>query len=85
MLTTPQAVRLMLATLGHKGLIERRPHPGNKRVVQTFLTGEGRSVIVRCRVEVLEVERRLARNVDDEERRTVIQFLEKYLYGTEVR
>jgi DNA-binding MarR family transcriptional regulator len=81
MLTTPQAVRLMLATLEHKGLVERRPDPANGRVVQTFLSREGRSVIRSCRVEAVEVERRLAKNVGDEERRMVIQFLERYLHG----
>lgn len=79
MMTTPQAVRLMLVTLERKGLVERRPDPDHGRVVRTFLSEQGRSVILRCRARAAEVERRLTKDVDDRERRRVIEFLENYL------
>jgi DNA-binding MarR family transcriptional regulator len=80
--TTPQAVRLMLATLVRKGLVERRPDPDNGRIVQAFLSEQGRTVILSCRSEAVEIEGRLAKDVDDDERRMVIQFLERYLRGS---
>ena len=77
--TTPQAVRLTLTMLERKGLVERRPDPDNGRIVQTYLSEKGRSVILRCRAEATKVEQRLARNVGDIDRRMMIQFLGRYL------
>jgi DNA-binding MarR family transcriptional regulator len=77
--TTPQAVRLTLTTLERKGLVERRPDPDNGRIVKTYLSEKGRSVILRCRAEATKVEQQLAQNVGDIDRRMMIQFLARYL------
>ena len=79
MMTTRQAVRLTLVALERKGLVERRSDPDNGRAVQAFLTERGCSVILKCRAEGEEVERQLTKNVDERERRMVIQFLTSYL------
>jgi DNA-binding MarR family transcriptional regulator len=79
MLTTPQAVQIMLATLERKGLIERRHDPDNGRYVQAFLTEEGRSVIVKCRTEAPAAELRLSEGFTQDEREVAIRFLERFL------
>lgn len=79
MLTTPQAVQVMLATLERKGLIERRQDPSNRRFVQAFLTEEGHSVILKCRAEAVAAEQRLGEGFSAEERELMIRFLERYL------
>lgn len=79
MLTTPQAVQIMLATLERKGLIERRQDPGNRRFVQAFLTEKGHSVIHECRAEALAAEQRIIEGFSAEERALVIRFMERFL------
>jgi DNA-binding MarR family transcriptional regulator len=79
MLTTPQAVQIMLATLERKGLIERRQDPNNGRSIQAFLTEKGHSVILKCRAEAFAAEQRLAEGFSAEERETAIRFLERFL------
>jgi len=79
MLTTPQAVQIMLATLERKGLIERRQDPSNRRFVQAFLTEEGHAVILKCRAEALAAEGRLGEGFSAEERQLMIRFLERFI------
>lgn len=44
LLISPQGVQAALAALQKRGLVERRPDPGHGRVLQAFLTDEGREV-----------------------------------------
>jgi len=79
MLTTPQAVQLMLATLERKGLLVREPDPTRGRAVGSHLTEEGRRMFGACLADAVEVEKRLSENLSPEERRTLIDLLERYL------
>jgi DNA-binding MarR family transcriptional regulator len=44
LLISPQGVQLALAALERRGLVERKQDPQHGRILQAFLTGEGRAV-----------------------------------------
>lgn len=44
LLVTPQGVQLALTALEKRGLVERKQDPQHGRILQAFLTGEGRKV-----------------------------------------
>jgi DNA-binding MarR family transcriptional regulator len=44
LLITPQGVQLALTALERRGLVERKPDPQHKRILQAYLTDEGRGV-----------------------------------------
>ncbi|MGW0160087.1 MarR family winged helix-turn-helix transcriptional regulator [Mycobacterium sp. NPDC003323] len=44
LLISPQGVQLALSALERRGLIERKQDPQHGRILQVFLTGEGRTV-----------------------------------------
>ena len=45
LLITPQGVQLALTALEKRGLIERKPDPRHGRILQVFLTDEGRAML----------------------------------------
>lgn len=44
LLITPQGVQLALTALERRGLVERKPNPQHGRILQAYLTDEGRAV-----------------------------------------
>ena len=44
LLISPQGVQFALTSLERQGLVERKPDPQHRRILRTFLTGEGRSL-----------------------------------------
>lgn len=44
LLISPQGVQLALTSLERRGLVERKKDPQHGRILQAYLTGEGRSV-----------------------------------------
>jgi DNA-binding MarR family transcriptional regulator len=44
LLISPQGVQLALTALERRGFIERRPDPQHKRILQAYLTDQGRKV-----------------------------------------
>jgi DNA-binding MarR family transcriptional regulator len=44
LLITPQGVQLALTALERRGLVERKPDPAHKRILQAYLTEPGRNV-----------------------------------------
>ncbi|MHC9296173.1 MarR family winged helix-turn-helix transcriptional regulator [Mycobacterium sp. LTG2003] len=44
LLISPQGVQLALTALEKRGLVERKQNPQHGRIMQAFLTGEGRKV-----------------------------------------
>ncbi|SPM34035.1 DNA-binding transcriptional regulator, MarR family [Mycobacterium rhizamassiliense] len=44
LLITPQGVQLALTALERRGLVERKPDPQHKRILQAYLTDHGRDV-----------------------------------------
>ncbi len=83
MLTTPQAVQLMLATLERKGLIAREPDPTQGRVLGSRLTDVGREVFLACLTDAAEADKMLSMSLSAEERLNLIELLEKYIRGTQ--
>jgi DNA-binding MarR family transcriptional regulator len=47
LLISPQGVQLALTALERGGLIERKQDPQHKRILQAYLTDEGRDVVAR--------------------------------------
>jgi DNA-binding MarR family transcriptional regulator len=55
--TTPQAMNGVLTTLERTALVARRAHPAHGRILQAFLTDEGRRRLDRATPRVRAVER----------------------------
>lgn len=45
LLITPQGVQLVLTALERRGLVQRKQDPQHKRILQAYLTDEGRNVV----------------------------------------
>lgn len=75
--STRQAANEMLAGLERAGLIERRPHPRDRRVQQIFLTGPGRARLRAATPAVREVEDRLEAGFTKDERDLVRRWLSR--------
>jgi DNA-binding MarR family transcriptional regulator len=80
MLITPQAVHQLLTTLQWMGLIERKADPNHARIYRSVLTEDGRRVADRCRAETLRIQRALVEGFDDEERKVLVELLDRFLY-----
>ena len=83
MLTTPQAVQLMLATLERKGLIERTPDRAKGRVLGSHLTAIGRKTFRACLTDAGEADRSLSQGRDEAEREQLLDLLQKYSDGAQ--
>ncbi len=46
LLISPQGVQLALTSLERRGLVERKQDPQHKRILQAYLTDEGRNIVV---------------------------------------
>jgi len=45
---TPQSMNELIAALHRKGLVRRREHPDNKRILQVSLTKDGARLLAQC-------------------------------------
>jgi DNA-binding MarR family transcriptional regulator len=63
--------------LEQRGLVERRPHPSDRRVRALYLTGEGRKVLARGRKIASEHERELTRGMSPADRKRLVGLLRK--------
>lgn len=63
--------------LEERGLIERRPHPGDRRVRALHLTPSGREVLERGRQIAAEHEKRLTEGLSERDSRQLIALLRK--------
>jgi DNA-binding MarR family transcriptional regulator len=70
-----QSANEMLAGLERADLIERRPHPTDRRVQQIYLTAAGRSRLNAARPTVLAVEERLSAGFTPQELAVVSAWL----------
>jgi DNA-binding MarR family transcriptional regulator len=62
--------------LEQRGLVERRPHPSDRRIRTLYLTGEGRKLLARARQIATEHEQELSRGMSAAERRRLIALLQ---------
>jgi DNA-binding MarR family transcriptional regulator len=74
--TTRQAANEMLANLEREGLIERRPHPSDRRSHQLFLTDRGRRRLTKARVAAAKREQEMEAGFTPEERKTIRAWLD---------
>jgi DNA-binding MarR family transcriptional regulator len=63
--------------LEQRGLVERRPHPGDRRIRALYLTGEGRKLLARGRKVAMEHEEELTRGMSKAERKQLVALLQK--------
>ena len=75
--TARQSANEMLAGLERAGLVERRPHPSDRRSQQIYLTDAGRRRLSEAMPTVQAVEARLAAGFTAEELAVVNAWLER--------
>lgn len=63
--------------LERRGLVERRPHPRDRRIRALYLTAEGRTVLARGRKLAMEHEEELTRGMSRAERKQLVALLQK--------
>jgi DNA-binding MarR family transcriptional regulator len=63
--------------LEQRGLVERRPHPSDRRIRALYLTGEGRKLLARGRKIAMEHEEELTRGMSPADRKRLIALLQK--------
>ncbi|GLZ34727.1 hypothetical protein Lesp02_69140 [Lentzea sp. NBRC 105346] len=74
-LVTPQTMTTILQNLVALGLIERTPHPWHRNVLETQLTEKGQAAFDQADERAAAVERRLAAEFTDEERKLLRSLL----------
>jgi DNA-binding MarR family transcriptional regulator len=67
--------------LEQRGLVERRPHPGDRRIRALHLTGEGRRLLARGRRIAAQHEEDLVRGLSEADRRRLVGLLQKVVDG----
>ncbi|WP_205718401.1 MarR family winged helix-turn-helix transcriptional regulator [Actinomadura sp. WMMA1423] len=72
---TPPTMNTVLKNLQERGLIERTPHEWHRNILETRLTAEGAAVLESADVRAVEVERGLAAEFTEAERRTLVELL----------
>jgi DNA-binding MarR family transcriptional regulator len=75
--TARQSANEMLGGLERAGLVERRPHPNDRRSQQIFLTDAGRNRLAASMPTVKAVERRLAEGFSAQELAVVNTWLQR--------
>jgi DNA-binding MarR family transcriptional regulator len=63
--------------LEQRGLVERRPNPGDRRVRALYLTRKGRSALARGRAIATEHEEALTRGMNAADRKRLVGLLQK--------
>lgn len=64
--TDANTLSAMLKLLEDKGLVERVPHPDDKRARAVHLTDEGREIVERLRADVAPIRRKLREVIGEE-------------------
>lgn len=72
---TPQAMSLVVRDLEDRGLIRRRPDPGQRRVLRTSLTRKGLSTLRRCDTALDGIEGVMLGGMDELARKTLAETL----------
>lgn len=73
----PSRMVAIVDELERRGLVERRPHPSDRRVRALYLTAEGRELLERGRKLAAEHEEELARGMSEADRRRLVGLLQK--------
>jgi DNA-binding MarR family transcriptional regulator len=70
--------------LERRGLVERRPHPGDRRVRALYLTDQGREVLAESREIAAEHEAELTRGMSEAERERLVSLLQRIVDQQEI-
>lgn len=72
---TPQTMSEVIVALEEKGLVERAPDPGHRRILRIKVTSKGRRLMARCDAEVEEMEQQMLVELSPEERSRLLDTL----------
>jgi DNA-binding MarR family transcriptional regulator len=67
-----------------RGLIERRPHPGDRRVHALYLTADGGKLLTRARRVAHEHEEEIMRGISPADRKRLVALLQKVVWQQEI-
>jgi DNA-binding MarR family transcriptional regulator len=73
----PSRMVAIVDELEQRGLVERRPHPSDRRIRALYLTADGRKLLARGRRIATEHEEKLMRGMTEADRRRLIALLQK--------
>lgn len=73
----PSRMVAIVDELEERGLIERRPHPGDRRIRALYLTAKGRRALLKGRQIAREHEQRMTKGMSSEEHRRLVELLQK--------
>ena len=76
---TPQSMGEILQSLEARGLIVRRPHPSGGRAMPAELTAQGAKQLLAVHLAMREIEERVLRDLEGEDRTRLRQLLERCL------
>ncbi|WP_396912296.1 MarR family winged helix-turn-helix transcriptional regulator [Mycolicibacterium sp.] len=77
LLITPQGVQLALTALEKRGLVERKQNPQHARILQAFLTDEGRKVAAAVVADAIAAHEQVFGVLSEEEQQTLRDLLSK--------
>ena len=64
-----------------RGLVERRPHPNDRRIRALYLTDTGRTLLEKATEQAMAYERRITAPLTDEERQRLLDLLGQIAVG----
>lgn len=77
LLISPQGVQLALTALEKRGLVERKQNPQHGRILQAFLTDEGRTVAAAVVSDAIAAHERVFGVLSPEEQQTLRELLSR--------
>ncbi|KWX24056.1 MULTISPECIES: MarR family winged helix-turn-helix transcriptional regulator [Mycolicibacterium] len=77
LLISPQGVQLALTALEKRGLVERKQNPQHGRILQAFLTDEGRSVAAAVVADAIAAHEKVFGVLTAEEQKTLRELLSR--------
>jgi DNA-binding MarR family transcriptional regulator len=79
LLISPQGVQLALTALERQGLVERKQDPQHKRILQAYLTEQGRKVVGTVVGDAVAAHERVFGVLSDEEQQTLRELLSRVI------
>jgi len=70
--------------LEQRGLVERRPHPSDRRIRALYMTAKGRKLLARGRRIATEHEEEMTRGMSEADRRRLVALLQKVVDEQEI-
>jgi DNA-binding MarR family transcriptional regulator len=72
---TPQTMSEVIGALEEKGLVQRAPDPGHRRILRITVTPKGRRVMAKCDNAVNEMEEQMLAELSEGDRDELLQAL----------